>query len=307
MNPLNKLFYLSLIIIFFTQKAFAFNYKVDDLVNEKFFINKKVSFELPKGKWVVAEKKRYNAYTMNFKEYTLLRLEGNKAIEGIIIAEALTAGFRELSVNQAIYEALFKNEYQGCYERPEYTFVNVYRKGSTHNCLVVEHTDIQRDIYNPKDPSNQTSFTELKSWLDKNNINLPKIALASTHSYFSRLAGGKWYVVQYATDPKVLSGPKNKFITVETSEYHPSKINNYPEHKKIMNEWLRLSKLRHKKFENSIKSLKKHSIISSDTDLTGQKKTEKSVVNQLKELNELFKSGVLTKEEFEKAKNKILK
>ena len=74
-----------------------------------------------------------------------------------------------------------------------------------------------------------------------------------------------------------------------------------------MNEWLSLSKLRHKKFENSIKSLKKHSIISSDNDLTDQKKVEKNVVNQLKELNELFKSGVLTKEEFEKAKNKILK
>ena len=36
-----------------------------------------------------------------------------------------------------------------------------------------------------------------------------------------------------------------------------------------------------------------------------KKKTNK-IVDQLESLNELYKSGVLTKEEFEKAKKKIL-
>ena len=34
--------------------------------------------------------------------------------------------------------------------------------------------------------------------------------------------------------------------------------------------------------------------------------TDNNLVDQLKSLNELYKSGVLTKEEFEKAKKKIL-
>ena len=50
--------------------------------------------------------------------------------------------------------------------------------------------------------------------------------------------------------------------------------------------------------------------------INGEKKTKKknikknsynsNIVDQLNSLNELYKSGVLTKEEFEKAKKKIL-
>tara|TARA_B100000073_G_C23387308_1_gene433598 strand:+ start:301 stop:480 length:180 start_codon:yes stop_codon:yes gene_type:complete len=48
-------------------------------------------------------------------------------------------------------------------------------------------------------------------------------------------------------------------------------------------------------------SLEKYFIeIKTDT------KSDDPVVDQLKQLNELFKSGALTKEEFEKAKQKIL-
>jgi hypothetical protein len=37
-----------------------------------------------------------------------------------------------------------------------------------------------------------------------------------------------------------------------------------------------------------------------------KKKMNEDIVNKLKELNELYKSGALTKEEFEKAKKKLL-
>ena len=37
-----------------------------------------------------------------------------------------------------------------------------------------------------------------------------------------------------------------------------------------------------------------------------KKKTNEDIVKKLKDLNELYESGVLTKEEFEKAKNKLL-
>jgi len=37
-----------------------------------------------------------------------------------------------------------------------------------------------------------------------------------------------------------------------------------------------------------------------------KKKMSEDIVQQLKDLNELYKSGVLTKEEFEKAKKKVL-
>ena len=37
-----------------------------------------------------------------------------------------------------------------------------------------------------------------------------------------------------------------------------------------------------------------------------EKKSENNIIDQLEALNDLYKSGVLTKEEFEKGKKKIL-
>ena len=42
------------------------------------------------------------------------------------------------------------------------------------------------------------------------------------------------------------------------------------------------------------------------SDLNGSSDVETDIVNQIKQLNELYKSGALTKEEFEKAKRKVL-
>ena len=49
--------------------------------------------------------------------------------------------------------------------------------------------------------------------------------------------------------------------------------------------------------ENKITKIKSSSINNNESS---------NIVEQLKKLNELYKSGVLTKEEFEKAKKKIL-
>ena len=47
--------------------------------------------------------------------------------------------------------------------------------------------------------------------------------------------------------------------------------------------------------------------VSNNIDSFNNSKPEgNNIVNQLQKLNDLYKSGVLTKEEFEKAKKKIL-
>jgi len=76
-----------------------------------------------------------------------------------------------------------------------------------------------------------------------------------------------------------------------------------------MKKWISISSQRHIDFENSIKVLKRHRLDLKDFLPTrdGQKnEISNNVVEQLKSLNDLFKSGVLTKEEFDNAKNKIL-
>ena len=63
-----------------------------------------------------------------------------------------------------------------------------------------------------------------------------------------------------------------------------------------------------KEFENISRAKANHKlqldkyIFDNEVDLN----SNKNIVNELNALNELYKSGVLTKEEFEKAKKKLL-
>ena len=288
--------------------AYAKSYKVDDIVENKFYFNKKFIIDLPVGKWTLAEKSSWYYYGLSSKNFTLVRVENDKVIEGISIQEFKTAGVYENYVNQALYEILFKNKYNGCYEMPKYTVIMFYTKGSTHNCFWVGHHDLIKNIYYPDDPELKTANTQLKGWLKKKQISLPKVALYSEHSYFSRLAMGKWYAVTYFVDPKILNAPDNNFITEESSEYHKYNIDNYPEHKKIMQKWVSISARRHIDFENSIKVLKRHRLNLkklSPIASIDNKNLSNTIVDQLQKLDDLFKSGVLTKEEFDKAKKKI--
>ena len=283
---------------------YAKTYQVDDVVEVEF-----IQIKLPSGKWIVAERSTEYYYGLTSKVYSLIRLENNKAIEAIEIAEMKTAGVYENAVNQAIYMALFKNKYDGCYARPEYTVVKFYVKGSSHNCFWLGHSDIYNDLFTPDDPDLMTANTQIKRWIKKNNVELPKVALFSNHTYFSRLKGGNWYALSYMIDPKVLGAPKNRYITEDTSEYHRNNIENYPEHKKIMKKWISTSAQRHIDFENSINALKRHRLDLNDLlPVKNDQKNELSlnIAEQLKSLGDLFKSGVLTKKEFDNAKKKLL-
>ena len=76
-----------------------------------------------------------------------------------------------------------------------------------------------------------------------------------------------------------------------------------------MEKWVSISSKRHKEFERMAKTKNKHKldlakyIIENDEVI---KTNESNLAKDLKILNELYKSGSLTKEEFEKAKKKIL-
>ena len=294
-------------MLFFSAEVNAKRYKVNDVIENQFVMNKKFQLNLPEGKWTVVRSRGDNYYGLASKIYLLVRLENNLAVEYIEIAEMKTAGVFENLVNQAIYEALFKNKYDGCYERPEYFVVKVYKKGSTHNCLVIDHSDVHKDFFTPDD--REASDAGVKKWIRDNNIQLPRVGLSSFHAYFSRLAAGKWYLLSYGIDPKILNGPKNNFISEETSEYHKNNISNYPDHQKTMQKWVSISAQRHIEFENLIKVIERHKLDLSNLSPSKSqlsKNSSNEIIDQINKLNDLYKNGILTKDEFEKAKKKIL-
>ena len=133
--------------------------------------------------------------------------------------------------------------------------------------------------------------------------------MASFHAYFSRLVAGKWYLLSYGIDPKILDAPKNKFIDEESSEYHKNNILNYPDHQKIMQKWVSISASRHVEFEKMIKVKEKHKLELSDfliSNPVSNNNLSNDIIDQINKLNELYKSGAISKEEYEKAKKIIL-
>ena len=299
-----------LCFIFFTlnNEADAKRYKIGEIVENKFNFNKQFIMNLPEGKWTVIGRYNQDYYGIRGKVYTLVRIENKNILESIEIGELNTAGLFPTEISHAIYEVIFKNKYDGCYERPEYYLVKVFKKGSTHNCLVINHSDVYKDFFTPDDPEVSNAF--IKKWIRDNNIKLPKVGLESFHAYYSRLVKGKWYLLTYGIDPAILNAPKNNFINEESSEYHKNNISNYPEHQKIMNKWVSISAQRHLEFENIVKALDGHKLDLNNL-LTSKSSTTKNsssdIADQIDKLNYLYKKGILTKEEFEKAKSKILK
>ena len=309
MNNLKKILWILIICLLFNHNALAKKYKTEDIVENKFYMSKKIALDLPKGKWTVVEKKRFEYYGLKSLEYTLVKTNGDKVTEAISIIRWNSAGVYEGIVNHALIEIVFNGKYDGCYDRPEYTVMEFYRKGSSHNCFWVGHHDLIKHIYNPDDPELETANTQLKMWLKEKKITLPKVALYSEHSYFSRFAKGIWYGLVYVVDPKTLNAPENNFIKEDSSEYHKHNIDRYPEHKKIMKKWISISAQRHLDFENLVSAKEQHKldlISFSPIKNTASQNQNDELIDQLKNLNDFFKNGVLTKEEFEKAKKKLL-
>ena len=249
---------------------------------------------------------------MNFKGNAIARVENKELMELIWVEKASLVGWAMGSIDSAVNEAMFKDPHDGCYERPEYYLVEVFKKGGTHNCLRVRHLDVNKELFAPDDPnSSATGSAQLKKWLRENSIIIPPIAFDSFHSYFSRLSNGQWYLVQYMANPKIFNSPKLNYLTEDSSEFHKSNIDRYPEHKAIMEKWISLSSKRHRYLEKLFKAREHHLlnldkyILKNDNDYLNSE-GKKNIIEDLEKLNELYKSGVITKEEFEKAKDKIL-
>ena len=306
---MKKILFIIFISFYLISSSNATGYRYGDTVKDIFEPTRKFKIDLPPGEWIVTQSKNDAFYGLRWKSYILVRLENGKVAELIGYEEMYPADKYIPIVNDAIIQVMFKNEYDGCYERPEYYYLNFFRKGVTFNCLRAGHRDLNDRVYHPKDPELRNVYSQLKKWLRNNSLDLPNIGFWSNHGYFSRLSKKSLFSLSYFADPSVLNAPDISFFTEETSEYHRNRIQEFPEHEKIMKKWTSISADRHVKFENAIEALDRHllnlSELTSSYDSTSVNQSN-DTVEQLKKLNDLYKTGVLSKEEFEKAKKKIL-
>ena len=290
--------------------SYADLFRIGQKINNELKITRHFKIPLSSGDWEVVRRQTMSAWGIKQRIIGIVKLKNNEIVEMIEVYDGELRGKRISDIDQAINEIVFKNKYDGCYDRPEYYHLELFRKGRVHNCLIVRHWDTEKELYRPDDPEYKGVARLYRNWISENSITFPKISLTSEHSYFSRHSGGNWYRVIYVMNPKLLSAPKNKYYGEENSEYHKFNIENYPNHKKIMNKWMSISSKRHIEFENYNKAKKTHKLNLNqfilDFDNVKKSRNDENITEQIIELNKLYKEGILTKEEFEKAKKKIL-
>lgn len=310
MKLILKLFFCIFLFNLFLGTSYSKDFFVGDKVNGVFEINKRLKIALSDGDWEVIRREQDNWGSLTQRLIAIIKIENNSITEMIEVYEGFTGVKFAGQVDHAINELVFNDKHDGCYERPEYYILELYHKGTSHNCLIIRHMDVQKELYNP-DGESTTSLSYRKYLKENPSVKFPPIMLESDHSYFSRLVGGYWFRVSYFADPKIFNSPKINKFTEESSEFHKFNISDYPEHKKIMDLWVSITANRHQEFEKMSRSKKRHLLDLEkynpiDFYKKSNNKEKKDITEQLKKLNDLYKSGALTKEEFEKAKKRIL-
>ena len=71
----------------------------------------------------VIEKWSWSYNAINAREISFAQMDGNRAIASFSLGEFLGGGKWRSYVAQAVYEVLFTQEHDGCYERSEYTLL----------------------------------------------------------------------------------------------------------------------------------------------------------------------------------------
>ena len=324
MRKILIIFFLNLMLIGSANSFDLINYRAGDEIKNQVQLDKVLKIDLSDGIWTVVDRSQwtYNAYSGNY--IFIGKIVGNELAEYYSLSYLNTSGKRISDVNSWLHEEIYKNKYDGCYQRPEYYILELFNKGSTTNCLIIRHIDPEKELYNPDDKQNAWIDAPLVRWIDDNSIQIPEIMLRSNHLIFARTSSPKLYAIAYGINPKFFNGPKNNFTTEDTSEYHPINIKKFKKHKKFMNDFIKTVSLTHIELEKSIKlkNYQKLDLAKYSPGLNGisnKKITNKNKMNnnsseisddeikRLKELKKLLDEGILTQEEFNSEKKKILK
>ncbi|MDC0477309.1 SHOCT domain-containing protein [Pelagibacteraceae bacterium] len=288
------------------------NTRINEKIYDEFKVNKKMKLPLDSGEWIlIAKDVEMITHGIGVSTLTFVQLENNTPIKFFEISRATGLSKWQAYLTSIIEGAVFHAKEGGCMKRQNYNYLNFYKRGSAHNCMTVEMLDVARLLY-PSDYDSDRVFTlGIRQWIKKNNIELPNLFLMYSGTFFSRVVRDEWYTVMHAVSPEKFANYKPKFTSRDSTEFHPDNIKNYIKAKSIMKDWIEYSANKHKEFEDFQKS-KNHqrldlsSIIQITSTVNKNIKSNKNISNQLIKLNELYQSGALTKEEFTKAKKKLL-
>tara|TARA_A100001011_G_scaffold377420_1_gene441051 strand:+ start:412 stop:1320 length:909 start_codon:yes stop_codon:yes gene_type:complete len=265
---------------------------------------KGIDINLPKGEWMYFSKETDNLQNFNIGCVRFLKIR-NKLIDGSLFACYVTSGGKwRQALGAALKNEWQNNKYDSCNLRPEYFYVKALFKGASSNCFISRHVDPNKELYFPDDPSDKVSGG-LKKYIKDRSLKLPKIGLGFESVYFSNKRD-KAITISLVINPEAYGAEKTLFETEESSEYHRNNLNNYPLKRNFFSSWTKKMSIEHSILEDQLKASTDFKLDFSDLNASIPNKSSKNLIEDLNKLNELYKSGILNEEEFEKAKKKIL-
>ena len=312
---MRKIFLVLILSLFVTENLLSREYIVGEEIQNQVVLDKTLQIELSPGTWTIIEEDFWDYAPFSGKYISLAKIKNNEISELYSLSYLDTFGKYISDVNSWLHKVIYKNKYDGCYKRPEYYILELFNKGSSTNCLIIRHIDPNKELYNPDDKELAYLDAPLIRWIEDNSIKVPDVMLKSEHLIFVRTSSPKFYIVNYSINPEFFKGPINKFTTEDDSEYHPNNIKKYKKHEKFMNDFIKKASAIHLELENKIKlkqyqklELAKYSPASKS--IISKKSNKNEISNEdikrLKELKKLLDNGILTQEEFNTQKKKIL-
>ena len=312
MNIFLKIFIIFIIILFIKTPATSntFFSKNKTYSGEIKFVGKK--FELPEGDWQVATKWGWNIVGISADGVTLVQIERNTIKAMIELTQLTSPGKKPGLVAEFLHTAVVKNKYDGCYDKSEYYITHLWKKGGSFNCLKVRHIDLQKEMFNPDYNPEATGYYEpymvasFKKFVSDNNLKIPKILISEQHMFYSQLTGGRLQMVYIDRNPEFYVNESTLVATEENSEYHKDNLSKYPKKEKFIKNIIEKSYIYHKIFEENLKA-RKHQRLNLIKQEIKLKKNNKDIVEELEKLNKLYRSGAISKDEFNSVKKMILK
>ena len=281
-----------LFIVGFSSSAFAnLNpYKKGDIVENEVVYGQKIRFPLPPGKFEVGvvfrEREFHDTMLYQFDESGVVRWSIHVYSTGRT-------------------DWLYWNPGKFC-KRSDVYFIKKKIANKKFSCWMVNHT--RSDI-----TAEKGFWKRVRAYEVKNKFNFPDIMVYSKHEYSkgSKLTGSSYFY-----NPELDGIPPSNNKEWATNEFHVQRVHQYPEHEKFLNKFKSISASLVSRF-NKLNKVKgaltlnaEGHITEASIDLEKQKDSTSTssndIVETLSKLKELLDSGALTKEEFEKAKKKIL-
>jgi hypothetical protein len=272
---------IALGLVLFVESASAkkIKYVIGQTYEDEITWKLKYKVKLPPGKFKLLHRFDWDSWGINQKGVWFVeQIEDNTFHQSISIYNVGSVKYTAY-LRQWYHSHFFKDKYDGCYQRPEYTLVEVKKKGF-FNCWIILHNDVQKELYSPDDP--QSTSVYWKALIKKNNIEYPRVTICSYHLFFAASLAELVTVMNHCINPETHGWPKSKFFTEDSSEYHPGNIIKYPEHKKFMEKFIEESAYRHKLFEKSMKAREKHKMDLSQYGVTGTIEETKATTTSTK-------------------------